>query len=72
MSHGLEEVNRTIRALAERMDPADSSDWGFVCECGADGCNERIGLSLARYDALRTAARALLAPGHRPGDSPAG
>jgi hypothetical protein len=63
----LEEVNRSIRDLAARVDPNDASPWEFVCECGEEGCTERVGLALARYDALRHADLALLAPGHRHG-----
>ena len=70
MSGLLEEVNRSIRALAGRVDPHDSSAWEFVCECGGDHCTARVGLALARYDELRLARRALLAPGH-PARSPA-
>ena len=65
MSGLLGEVNRSIRALAATMDTRDSLSWQFVCECGEEGCSERVGLSLARYDALKEADGALLAPGHR-------
>lgn len=64
MSDLLEEVNRSIRTLAARLDPQKSSVWQFVCECGADDCDERVGLSLPGYDALRDVDGALLAPGH--------
>ena len=61
----LGEVNQTIRALAAKMDPRDSSRWQFVCECGTAECTERVDLSLAQYDTLKAADDALLAPGHR-------
>jgi hypothetical protein len=64
MSELLGEVNRRIRDLAAAVDPDDSSAWEFVCECGEDGCSERVGLPLALYDDLRDAEVALLAPGH--------
>jgi hypothetical protein len=64
MSEPLGEVNRTIRDLAAGVDPHDSSSWEFVCECGEEGCSERVGLPLARYDELKLADLALLAPGH--------
>jgi hypothetical protein len=67
MSELLGEVNRRIRDLAAKVDPDDSSAWEFVCECGEDGCSERVGLPLARYDDLRDADVALLAPGHPEG-----
>jgi hypothetical protein len=60
----LEEVNRSIRDLAAKVDPNDVSPWEFVCECGEEDCSERVGLALARYDELRHADGALLAPGH--------
>jgi hypothetical protein len=65
MSELLGEVNRKIRDLATNVDPHDSSSWEFVCECGEDGCTERVGLPLARYDELKHAERVLLARGHR-------
>ena len=67
MSDLLGEVNRKIRDLAAEVDPDDSSSWEFVCECGEDGCTERVGLPLSRYDQLKHADEVLLAPGHPPG-----
>ena len=70
MGGPLEEVNRKIRDLADKVDPHDStawdhsSAWEFVCECGREGCTERVGLPLARYDELKHGGTALLAPGH--------
>ena len=64
MSELLGEVNRSIRDLAATVDPQDSSTWEFVCECGEHGCSERFSLPLARYDELKHAGVALLAPGH--------
>jgi hypothetical protein len=60
----LGEVNRRIRDLATKVDPQDASSWEFVCECGDQGCTERVGLPLARYDELKNDDGALLAPGH--------
>lgn len=64
MSELLGEVNRRIRDLATEVDPQDALSWEFVCECGAAGCTERVGLALARYDELKHTHGALLAPGH--------
>jgi hypothetical protein len=64
MTELLGEVNRQIRDLAADVDPHDSSSWEFVCECGDQGCTERVGLPLARYDELKLANLELLAPGH--------
>ena len=64
MSKLLAEVNRRIRDLAAKIDPHDSSAWEFLCECGGEGCSERVGLPLALYDDLKRADVELLAPGH--------
>ena len=64
MTDLLGEVNQKIRDLAANVDPDDVSRWEFVCECGEQGCTERVGLPLARYDELKHANGALLAPGH--------
>ena len=64
MGRPLGEVNRSIRDLAAKVDPRDASSWEFVCECGAEGCTERVSLALDRYDELRNADVALVAPGH--------
>ena len=64
MGEPLGEVNRSIRDLAAKVDPRDSSSWEFVCECGGEDCSERVSLPLERYDELRDADVALLAPGH--------
>lgn len=64
MGELLREVNRTIRGLAAEVDPDDAFDWQFVCECGDPGCNEKVGLPLARYDALKGGGVAVVAPGH--------
>ena len=64
MSELLAEVNRRIRDLAAKVDGHDSSAWEFVCECGGEGCSERVGLPLALYDDLKHADVELLAPGH--------
>jgi len=71
MGKALGAVNRKIRDLAAQVDPHDStawdgsSAWEFVCECGAEGCAERVGLPLAVYDDLKQADVVLLAPGHQ-------
>ena len=65
MADLLGEVNCSIRALAESIDPYDSSAWQFLCECGEQGCDERVRVTLARYDALKDADGAVIAPGHQ-------
>lgn len=64
MTELLREVNRSIRDLAAMVDQNDASAWEFVCECGEEGCTERLSLPLSRYDELDDAGAALLAPGH--------
>jgi hypothetical protein len=64
MSNLRDDVNRNIRLLATEVDPDDSSNWEFICECGDPDCTERVDLPLARYDELKHAEVALLAPGH--------
>jgi hypothetical protein len=64
MSQLLGEVNQRIRDLATQLDPRNESSWEFICECGDDGCTERVGLALDRYDTLKRDNATLLAPGH--------
>jgi hypothetical protein len=64
MSELLGVVNRKIRDLAAEVDPQDVSSWEFMCECGEEGCTERVAIPLARYDELKNADGALFAPGH--------
>jgi hypothetical protein len=55
-----QEMNdRTYRSL--RRTGAEGGD--FACECGGEGCSERIGLLMIEYAARDS--QALLAPGHR-------
>ena len=60
----LAEVNSNIRRVAADVDSDHDTVWDFVCECGSDDCFEQVGLPLARYDELKNADAALLAPGH--------
>lgn len=70
----LHEVNAHVHAVAKRfegMQPAHDR-WDFTCECGAPDCRATVSLTLADYEALRTADRPVLAPGHEkvaPGDA---
>ena len=48
----------------------EGSEWEFLCECGAVGCQERVFLTLDEYIALRERGGArlagvVLAKGHR-------
>lgn len=59
------EVNgRRINEAIERGRDRDATAV-FVCECGRLGCNERLELSVRRYEAVRTSfERFLVVPGH--------
>ena len=59
----LAEVNARIREVAERS-TASGSEWEFMCECGRQGCDERVRLSLPAYEELLESRTAVLAPGH--------
>lgn len=43
---------------------AQDATWDFFCECGDLACDERTPLTLNRYEQLRDAGQAILAPGH--------
>lgn len=45
------EVNERIEELAENFDLVEEME--ILCECGYDGCKERIALSEEQYEALR-------------------
>ncbi len=45
------EVNERIADLADHLDLGESIP--FLCECGTDGCNQRLELSRAEYERLR-------------------
>lgn len=58
------EVNERVRDLQERFG-ADGDRVGFVCECSRLACSERIDLTVAEYEAVRTEpTRFALKPGH--------
>ena len=59
----LAEVNARIREVAGRSTAADA-EWDFMCECGRPGCDTRVRLSLAAYEALLAERTPVLAPGH--------
>jgi hypothetical protein len=56
------EVNERIRTVASGDAAAH---YDFVCECADPGCTQRVSLTLAEYEHVRSnAVRFLLAPGH--------
>ena len=40
-------------------------EWEFLCECGKEGCDERVLLGLDAYIALHDHGQAVLADGHQ-------
>jgi hypothetical protein len=60
------EVNAHVHEAARRFQGIEPGPdpWDFNCECGAPDCRVRVSLTLAEYEALRSAGRPVLAPGH--------
>jgi hypothetical protein len=60
------ELNARVHDAARRFEAAESGLdlWDFTCECGAPECRAPVSLTLAQYEALRTAEQPLLADGH--------
>jgi hypothetical protein len=58
------EVNEHVASLNR-----DNGQMSIVCECGDLSCTERLSVSYAKYEAVRSdAALFLVAPGHLQGD----
>jgi hypothetical protein len=63
------DVNARVHELAEKLHEsvgADGDEWGFMCECGASECRERVALSLPQFETLRRLGEPILASGHVP------
>lgn len=60
------EVNECIRALTTTA--ASTTRREFICECADLACLDVVPLTLAQYDAIRAADRAVLALRHGDGD----
>jgi hypothetical protein len=62
------EFNERVEDVAETFDLRDEGDSlriGFVCECGNLDCLERLDLTRAAYEEVRSdAKRFVVAPGH--------
>ena len=62
------EFNERVEDMAETFDPRDEGDSlriGFVCECGNLDCLERLDLTRAAYEEVRSdAKRFVVARGH--------
>jgi hypothetical protein len=60
----LADVNAHAFDLAQRLGWDEDDLWGFRCECGARGCEEKVLLPLPRYAEIRRRHEPVLAPGH--------
>ena len=60
------ELNARVHDAARRFEDGEPGleRWDFTCECGAPDCRAPVSLTLAQYEALRTAEQPLLADGH--------
>jgi hypothetical protein len=59
----LAQVNAHISAYAAEANLRDQV-WEFICECGSQGCDERVSLPLSEYETLRRSGAPVLAEGH--------
>ena len=61
------EVNRNVRIAVERFDVPGLVDesWEFLCECGADDCQQWVKLTLQQYEKLLRTEKPILAAGHK-------
>ena len=58
------EVNERVRDSQETFEP-ERGDAEFVCECGSAGCVDRIRMTLAEYEELRSnPTHFAIRPGH--------
>jgi hypothetical protein len=61
-------VNSRIREISEAFTVAPDPEFALLCECGSEGCCERIEVPVTLFDGLQPAAF-VVAPGHeRVGD----
>jgi hypothetical protein len=56
-------VNSKIREISEALTVAPDPAFSLLCECGSDGCSERIDVPAALYEGLQP-AEFVVAPGH--------
>jgi hypothetical protein len=58
-------VNTQILTLGEALPGDGDAPFSIICECGDDGCTERVELERARYEAVRSEpARFVVLRGH--------
>ena len=66
----MQNLNRTLRALLEKLSDADPV--AFFCECQNQGCYAAVWMSLSAFDAAATRNTSwLLREGHDPSTLPA-
>jgi hypothetical protein len=61
------EVNERMAETAERFAATedDATPLGFVCECGRAGCAEKMSMTLAEYERVRSVpTHFAVVPGH--------
>jgi hypothetical protein len=59
----LREVNGRIRDISDRWGTPEGV-YRLVCECGEEGCEERVDVPMGAYDELRRKHGFLLAAAH--------
>ena len=58
-------VNERIEELSAKFEVLPESGVEFHCECGRDGCDARISMTLGEYDIVRRETdRFAVVPGH--------
>lgn len=57
------EVNEAIADIGRKFEVEDVG-LDFFCECGAEGCLERLPLTITAFDGLRSTSEQLLVDGH--------
>jgi hypothetical protein len=57
------EVNEAVADIGRRFEVGDV-ELHFFCECGAEGCLERLSLTTTAFDELRSLSGSLLVDGH--------
>ena len=57
------EVNDAIADIGRKLEVGDTG-LDFFCECGANGCLERLPLTVSTFDSLRSGSEPLLVDGH--------
>ena len=57
------EVNQAIADIGRKFEVGETG-LDFFCECGANGCLERLSLTINAFDSLRSISEPLLVDGH--------